>query len=59
MGIFFLYAFTSIFVIVNPVSGILTFISLTGKMGEAERIKTARRAVFIACVLAGRVRSGG
>ena len=49
---FFLYAFTSIFVIVNPVSGILTFISLTGKMGEAERIKTARRAVFIACVLA-------
>ena len=49
---FFIYAFTSVFVIVNPVSGILTFISLTGKMSEAERRGTARRAVVIACVLA-------
>jgi len=49
---FFIYAFTSIFVIVNPVSGVLTFISLTGKMSEAQRKNTARRAVFIACVLA-------
>ncbi|KPK01627.1 MAG: hypothetical protein AMK71_04810 [Nitrospira bacterium SG8_35_4] len=49
---FFIYAFTSVFVIVNPVSGILAFISLTGKMSEAERKSTARRAVVIACVLA-------
>lgn len=49
---FFVYAFTSIFIIVNPVSGLLTFISLTGGMNADERKKTAKRSVFIACILA-------
>ncbi len=49
---FFIYAFTSIFVIVNPIGGILTFTALTNGMSEAERQHTARRAVTIACVLA-------
>jgi len=49
---FFIYAFTSIFVIVNPVSGILTFISLTAGMNEKEKKYIAGRAVIIACVLA-------
>jgi len=49
---FFIYAFTSIFVIVNPISGLLTFISLTNGMSEDERIQTARRSVAIACILA-------
>lgn len=47
-----MYAFTSIFVIVNPVSGILTFISVTGGMSEDEKKRTARRSVTIACILA-------
>lgn len=49
---FFVYAFTSIFIIVNPVGGILTFISLTKGMSEDERRSTALRSVTIACVLA-------
>ncbi len=47
---FFIYAFTSIFVIVNPVGGILTFISLTDGMSDKERRHTAKRAVTVACV---------
>ncbi len=49
---FFIYAFTSIFIIVNPISGILTFISVTEGMTEAEKMDTARRSVIIACILA-------
>jgi len=49
---FFIYAFISIFVIVNPVSGLITFISLTSGMSEAERRKIAKRSVTVACVLA-------
>ncbi|UCH82086.1 MAG: NAAT family transporter [Nitrospiraceae bacterium] len=49
---FTIYAFTSIFVIVNPVGGILTFISLTDGMSIEERRQTARRAVTVACILA-------
>lgn len=49
---FFIYAFTSIFVIVNPVGGILTFVSLTHGMTPAERNDIARRSVTIACILA-------
>ncbi len=52
MASFFVYAFTSIFVIVNPVSGILTFLSLTEGMSDNERKLTARRSVMVACILA-------
>lgn len=49
---FFIYAFTSIFVIVNPIGGLLTFLSLTNGMSREERAVVARRSVTIACVLA-------
>lgn len=49
---FFIYAFTSIFVIVNPVGGILSFISVTHGMSEDEKKETAGRSVIIACILA-------
>ena len=49
---FFIYAFVSIFVIVNPVSGLITFISLTNGMSATERKEIARRSVMVACVLA-------
>ena len=34
---FFIYAFTSIFVIVDPISGVVTFISLTNGMTCEEK----------------------
>lgn len=49
---FFLYAFTSIFVIVNPIGGSLTFISLTRGLPQEDITQTARRSVTVACVLA-------
>ncbi len=49
---FFLYAFSSFFAIVNPVSGLLTFLSLTEGMDKKERQNTALRSVMTACVLA-------
>ncbi|MFB0522059.1 MAG: MarC family protein [Desulfatiglandales bacterium] len=49
---FFLHAFASIFTIVNPVGGLITFISLTSRMNATERRDIAKRAVTIACTLA-------
>ena len=49
---FFIYAFTSIFAIVNPVSGVMAFISMTTHMSKADKIYVARRSVLIACVIA-------
>jgi len=50
--VFFFYAFTSIFIIVNPVGGVITFISLTAGMSATERRELAKRSVTVACVLA-------
>ncbi len=49
---FFIYAFASIFVIVNPVAGLITFISLTSGMTADERNATVKRSVRVACILA-------
>lgn len=49
---FFIYAFASIFIIVNPIGGLITFISLTVGMSATERREIAKRSVMIACVLA-------
>ncbi|MDO8282254.1 MAG: MarC family protein [Thermodesulfovibrionia bacterium] len=49
---FFIYAFTSIFVIVNPVSGILTFIALTNGMDLSAKKEIAKRSVTVACITA-------
>ena len=49
---FFIYSFTSIFVIVNPVSGILTFMALTQGMKDDEKRAVAKRSVMVACILA-------
>ncbi|KAF5417455.1 MAG: hypothetical protein C5S49_03360 [Candidatus Methanogaster sp.] len=49
---FFIYAFASIFVIVNPVAGLITFISLTSEMTAGERNATVKRSVTVACLLA-------
>lgn len=49
---FLIYAFTSLFAIVNPVSGVMVFISMTTTMSKEDKIYTARRSVLIAGVIA-------
>ncbi len=49
---FFIYAFTSIFAIVNPVSGVMAFISMTSHMSQADKIYIAKRSVIIASIIA-------
>ncbi len=49
---FFISAFSAIFSIVNPVSGVMSFISLTSNMSEADRIYVAKRSAIIGCVVA-------
>lgn len=49
---FFIYAFSSIFVVVSPISGVVTFISMTSKMTHDEKNEIAKKAVTLACVIA-------
>ena len=49
---FFISAFTAIFAIVNPISGVMTFISLTSNMNDTDRIYVAKRSVALACAIA-------
>ncbi len=49
---FFIYTFTSMFVVVSPISGVVTFISLTSKMTQEEKNKIAKKAVMLACFIA-------
>ena len=48
----FLFSFVSLFVIVNPISGVLTFISLTAQMSFEEKNAMAKRSVALACIIA-------
>jgi len=49
---FFIYTFTSIFVVVSPISGVMTFISLTSKMTHDEKNEIAKKSVTLACLIA-------
>ena len=49
---FFIYVFSSIFVIVSPIGGVVTFISLTSQMTRKEKNEVAKKAVILACVIA-------
>jgi len=49
---FFIYAFTSIFAIVNPVSSVMAFISMTSHLSQADKTYIAKRSVVIACIVA-------
>ena len=49
---FFIYTFTTIFVVVSPISGVITFISLTSKMTHEEKNEIAKKSVTLACVIA-------
>ncbi len=49
---FFISAFTAIFSIVNPISGVMTYISITTQMEQADRMYVAKRSVVIGCMIA-------
>jgi multiple antibiotic resistance protein len=49
---FFTQSFMAIFSIVNPVSGVMAFISITSSMNKEDRIYVARRSSVIACIIA-------
>jgi len=48
---FFIYSFVSIFVIVSPLDGVVTFVSMTSGMGNKQRQILGRKAVFLACAI--------
>ena len=49
---FFISAFAAIFSIVNPISGVMAFISITSHMDRADRLYVAKRSSVIACLIA-------
>jgi len=49
---FFIQAFTAVFSIVNPVSGVMSFIALTSSMSREDKLYVAKRSSIIACILA-------
>jgi multiple antibiotic resistance protein len=49
---FFVLVFTAIFSIVNPVSGVMAFVSVTSHMRTEDKIYVAKRSAFIGCIIA-------
>jgi len=49
---FFISVFTAIFSIVNPVSGVMSFVSITSHMKEEDKIFVAKRSAIIGCIIA-------
>jgi multiple antibiotic resistance protein len=49
---FLIYTFTSIFVIVDPISGAVTFVSMTSDMTDEKKNELAKKAVTLACAIA-------
>ncbi|MCZ7402273.1 MAG: NAAT family transporter [Candidatus Methanoperedens sp.] len=49
---FFVLVFTAVFSIVNPVSGVMAFVSVTSHMKKADKIYVAKRSAIIGCIIA-------
>lgn len=49
---FLIYAFSSLFAIVSPVGGVVTFVSLTSDMTREEKNIVATKSVILACIIA-------
>jgi multiple antibiotic resistance protein len=49
---FFVSVFTAIFSIVNPISGVMAFISITSSLKEEDKIYVAKRSAIIGCIIA-------
>ncbi|MCK9564632.1 MAG: MarC family protein [Methanothrix sp.] len=50
--LYFVYAFTTIFVIVNPIEATLVYVTLTSNLNSEERSHIYRRATFVALAIA-------
>lgn len=48
---FFIYSFTSVFVLVNPIGGLVTFVGLTEGMTDEDRRDVAKKAVLVGCIM--------
>lgn len=49
---FFILVFTAVFSIVNPVSGVMAFVSVTSHMKKEDKIYVAKRSAIIGCIIA-------
>ncbi|WP_209622721.1 MarC family protein [Methanolobus bombayensis] len=49
---FLIYAFSTLFAIVSPVGGVVTFVSLTSDMTRDEKNEVATKSVVLACIIA-------
>lgn len=49
---FLIYSFVSIFVIVNPISAVVSYISLTSNMKFDEKRSIGKKSVILACIIA-------
>ncbi len=49
---FFVSVFTAIFSIVNPVSGVMAFVSMTSQLKKEDKIYVAKRSSIIGCIIA-------
>jgi len=49
---FFVLVFTAVFSIVNPVSGVMAFVSVTSHMKKEDKIYVAKRSAIIGCIIA-------
>lgn len=52
LALYFVYAFTTIFIIVNPIEATLVFVTLTTSMNKQEKSHIYRRATLVALAIA-------
>jgi multiple antibiotic resistance protein len=50
--VYFVYAFTTIFIIVNPVEATLVFVTLTASLSTADKNRISRRTTLVAFAIA-------
>jgi len=52
LALFFVYAFTTVFIIVNPIEATLVFVTLTTTLNAQEKSRIYRRATIVALAIA-------
>ncbi|MGB4086991.1 MarC family protein, partial [Methanothrix sp.] len=50
--LYFVYVFSSVFVIVNPIEASMVYVSLTAGMNPLEKSRIYRRATLVAFIIA-------
>jgi multiple antibiotic resistance protein len=49
---FLIYSFSTLFAIVSPIGGVVTFVSLTSDMTREEKNEVATKSVILSCIIA-------